>query len=205
MVPAAPVPGADVALKVTGCDAREAVAQSPVLVSDARLTPDGDGLTGDGRVRSTLTAGTYTVTVACDGTEHKGTVEVVRKRTPAAAAGPSAHPSPVAPVNAGAAAPRANSSAAPSRRDPAPRRRSSPSPWPGPPPSPCTGRPAARRAAAGDGLTGIMRDLTKRLPAGVVWVALLLGLWLWGQSLTEVPAGTAGPATGDMAAAGRPP
>ncbi|WTB90608.1 hypothetical protein OIE99_21360 [Streptomyces cellulosae] len=102
VVPAAPVPGADVALKVTGCDAREAVAQSPALVSDARLTPDGDGLTGDGRVRSTLTAGTYTVTVACDGTEHKGTVEVVRKRTPAAAAGPSAQPSPVAPVNAGA-------------------------------------------------------------------------------------------------------
>lgn len=54
-------------------------------------------------------------------------------------------------------------------------------------------------------MTGIMRDLTKRLPAGAVWVALLLGLWLWGQGLTEVPAGTAGPATGDMAAAGRPP
>ncbi|MEU4009291.1 class F sortase [Streptomyces pseudogriseolus] len=50
-----------------------------------------------------------------------------------------------------------------------------------------------------------MRALTKRLPAGAVWVALLLGLWLWGNGLTEVPAGTAGPATGDMAAAGRPP
>ncbi len=36
-------------------------------------------------------------------------------------------------------------------------------------------------------------------------MALLLGLWLWGNGLTEVPAGTAGPATGDMAAAGRPP
>ncbi|MGW3708732.1 hypothetical protein ACWDN6_01050 [Streptomyces albogriseolus] len=100
VVPAAPVPGADIALRVTGCDAREAVAQSPALVSDARLTPDdGDGLAGDGRVRSTLTAGTYTVTV--DGTEHKGTVEVVRKQAPAAGAEPSAHPSPVAPVNAG--------------------------------------------------------------------------------------------------------
>ncbi|WP_225654163.1 class F sortase [Streptomyces pseudogriseolus] len=50
-----------------------------------------------------------------------------------------------------------------------------------------------------------MRALTKRLPAGAVWVALLLGLWLWGNGLTEVPAGTVGPATGDMAAAGRPP
>ncbi|MFI0501402.1 hypothetical protein ACH3WN_00795 [Streptomyces albogriseolus] len=101
VVPTAPAPGADIALRVTGCDAREAVAQSPALVSDARLTPDGDGLAGDGRVRTTLTAGTYTVTVACDGTEHKGTVEVVRKHTPAAGAEPSARPSPVAPVNAG--------------------------------------------------------------------------------------------------------
>ncbi|MFJ8184383.1 class F sortase [Streptomyces sp. NPDC096105] len=54
-------------------------------------------------------------------------------------------------------------------------------------------------------MTGIARATTKRLPAGAVWVALLLGLWLWGQGLTEVPAGSAGPATGDMAAAGRPP
>ncbi|CAL9447320.1 hypothetical protein SUDANB60_02358 [Streptomyces sp. enrichment culture] len=103
-VPATSAPGGDIAFRVTGCDAREAVAQSPALVSDARLTPgdDGDGLRGDGRVRSTLTAGTYTVTVACDGTEHKGTVEVVRNPTPAAGAEPAAHPSPVAPVNAGA-------------------------------------------------------------------------------------------------------
>ncbi len=102
VVPAAPVPGADIALRVTGCDAREAVAQSPALVSDARLTPDdGDGLAGDGRVRSTVTAGTYTVTVACDGTEHKGTVEVVRKQAPAAGAEPSRASVPVAPVNAG--------------------------------------------------------------------------------------------------------
>lgn len=42
-------------------------------------------------------------------------------------------------------------------------------------------------------MTGIVRDLTKRLPAGVVWVALLLGLWLWGQGLTEVPRGRPGP------------
>ena len=95
VVPAAPVPGADVALKVTGCDAREAVAQSPALVSDARLTPDGDGLTGDGRVRSTLTAGTYTVTVACDGTEHKGTVEVVRGQGGEAGRGRLGHDSTV--------------------------------------------------------------------------------------------------------------
>ncbi|MEY7980925.1 hypothetical protein AB8O53_32010, partial [Streptomyces pilosus] len=47
---------------------------------------------------------------------------------------------------------------------------------------------------------------TGRLFAGVVWLVLLLGLWLWGGGGPDgLPAGsTAGPATGDMAAAGRP-
>ncbi|GGW52131.1 class F sortase [Streptomyces griseoloalbus] len=47
---------------------------------------------------------------------------------------------------------------------------------------------------------------TGRLLAGVAWVVLLLGVWLWGREPAGVPTGTAGqPATGDMAAAGRPP
>ncbi|MFF9755964.1 hypothetical protein ACF1FC_24815 [Streptomyces sp. NPDC014344] len=101
VLPAAPAPGGDIVLRVTGCDVRETVARSPALVSDARLTPAGDGLAGDARVRSTLTAGTYPVTVACDGAEHEGTLEVARKQVPAGGAEPSAHSSPVAPVNAG--------------------------------------------------------------------------------------------------------
>ncbi|MFI1420151.1 sortase domain-bontaining protein [Streptomyces sp. NPDC020731] len=44
-----------------------------------------------------------------------------------------------------------------------------------------------------------------RLPAGVAWVVLLLGLWLWGGERSDVPAGMSGAAAGDMAAAGRPP
>ncbi|CAM5455366.1 class F sortase [Streptomyces fumanus] len=44
-----------------------------------------------------------------------------------------------------------------------------------------------------------------RLVTGIAWAALLLGLWLWGREATDVPDGIAGPATGDMAAAGRPP
>ncbi|GAA4822122.1 class F sortase [Streptomyces ziwulingensis] len=44
-----------------------------------------------------------------------------------------------------------------------------------------------------------------RLMTGIAWAVLLLGLWLWGREATGGPAGTAGPATGDMAAAGRPP
>ncbi|MDT3728024.1 hypothetical protein ROS62_25380 [Streptomyces sp. DSM 41972] len=120
VVPAAPAPGGDIALRVTGCDAREAVAQSPALVSDARLTPDdgGDGLAGDGRVRSTVTAGTYTVTVTCDGTEHRGAVQVVRKQTPAAGAEPAARPSPVAPVNAGAGGAARDLAGRPEQRGP---------------------------------------------------------------------------------------
>ncbi|WP_171166227.1 class F sortase [Streptomyces sp. I05A-00742] len=43
-----------------------------------------------------------------------------------------------------------------------------------------------------------------RLLTGLAWAALLLALWLWGREATEVPA-TTWPATGDVAAAGRPP
>ncbi|NEY31608.1 sortase [Streptomyces sp. PRKS01-65] len=47
---------------------------------------------------------------------------------------------------------------------------------------------------------------TGRLVTGVAWAALLLGLWLWGRNTTALPeSGPLGPATGDMAAAGRPP
>ncbi|MER8005693.1 class F sortase [Streptomyces sp. NPDC094149] len=44
-----------------------------------------------------------------------------------------------------------------------------------------------------------------RLLTGGAWAVLLLGLWLWGRDVTEVRPGIPGPATGDMAAIGRPP
>ncbi|OIJ88076.1 class F sortase [Streptomyces colonosanans] len=46
---------------------------------------------------------------------------------------------------------------------------------------------------------------TGRLLMGVTWAILLLGLWLWGREATGVHQGFSAPATGDMAAAGRPP
>lgn len=46
---------------------------------------------------------------------------------------------------------------------------------------------------------------TGRLLTGVAWLVLLLGVWLWGREASDVPPGTSGPTTGDMAAAGRPP
>jgi len=44
-----------------------------------------------------------------------------------------------------------------------------------------------------------------RLMAGVAWVVLLLGLWLWGREVTDVRQGMSAPTTGDIAAVGRPP
>ncbi|MFH8972868.1 class F sortase [Streptomyces sp. NPDC017890] len=44
-----------------------------------------------------------------------------------------------------------------------------------------------------------------RLVTGIAWVVLLLGVWLWGREATDVREGVSRPATGDMAAAGRPP
>ncbi|MBT3151024.1 class F sortase [Streptomyces sp. CHD11] len=59
---------------------------------------------------------------------------------------------------------------------------------------------------AGEGDQERLPSGTGRLLAAVAWLVLLLGLWLWGGGGPDgVPAGTAGPVTGDMAAAGRPP
>ncbi|MBU6530700.1 class F sortase [Streptomyces sp. NPDC057245] len=44
-----------------------------------------------------------------------------------------------------------------------------------------------------------------RLVTGIAWTVLLLGLWLWGREATDAGEGLSRPATGDMAAAGRPP
>ncbi|MFF0202225.1 class F sortase [Streptomyces sp. NPDC005017] len=46
---------------------------------------------------------------------------------------------------------------------------------------------------------------TGRFLTGLAWAVLLFALWLWGQQITGVRNGTAAPATGDMAAVGRPP
>ncbi|GAA3826041.1 class F sortase [Streptomyces coacervatus] len=43
-----------------------------------------------------------------------------------------------------------------------------------------------------------------RLLMVLTWVFLLLALWLWGRQVTDVRQGLSAPATGDMAAVGRP-
>ncbi|MFI5798887.1 class F sortase [Streptomyces sp. NPDC051677] len=44
-----------------------------------------------------------------------------------------------------------------------------------------------------------------RFLTGLTWAVLLLGLWLWGSEVTDVRHGISAPATGDIAAVGRPP
>ncbi|MFE7897464.1 hypothetical protein ACFU3E_08000 [Streptomyces sp. NPDC057424] len=77
VTPAAPAPGSDVTLRVTGCAQRTAVAASAAFVADARLTVTGAReLTGESRVRSTLRAGSYAVQVTCGDTRRTGTLTV---------------------------------------------------------------------------------------------------------------------------------
>ncbi|MBB4714971.1 hypothetical protein BJ965_004853 [Streptomyces luteogriseus] len=77
VTPAAPAPGSDITLRVTGCAQRTAVAASAAFVADARLTVTGAReLTGESRVRSTAEAGSYAVRVTCGATRQSGTLTV---------------------------------------------------------------------------------------------------------------------------------
>ncbi|MFF5967275.1 hypothetical protein ACFY64_26815 [Streptomyces collinus] len=77
VTPAAPAPGSDVTLRVTGCAQRTAVAASAAFVADARLTVTGAReLAGESRVRSTAEAGSYAVRVTCGAAKQTGTLTV---------------------------------------------------------------------------------------------------------------------------------
>ncbi|WP_405817064.1 hypothetical protein OG241_20980 [Streptomyces sp. NBC_01390] len=73
VTPASPVPGSDVQLVVRGCAGKTGTVKSEAFVADALLARQGqDGaLVGGSRVRSSLTPGTYDVTVGCDGQHGK--------------------------------------------------------------------------------------------------------------------------------------
>ena len=98
--PATPVPGSDVALRVSGCAEKTATAVSAAFVADARLSVADGALVGETRVRSSLTVGTYDVTVTC-GTSRRTSMLTVGQDTARPSAPAKVPASPVAPVHAG--------------------------------------------------------------------------------------------------------
>ncbi|WP_328747738.1 hypothetical protein OHT57_19560 [Streptomyces sp. NBC_00285] len=97
VTPSSPAPGADLALRVTGCAGKTATAASAAFVADARLTGAGGSLAGETRVRSSIAPGSYDVKITCADFEVKGRITVVADKS----ATPTAPASPAAPVNAG--------------------------------------------------------------------------------------------------------
>uniref|UniRef100_A0AAU2JMS1 Uncharacterized protein n=1 Tax=Streptomyces sp. NBC_00049 TaxID=2903617 RepID=A0AAU2JMS1_9ACTN len=91
-------PGAQVKLRVQGCEGTRGAAKSSVFVADADLYGrDGSRgpLYGDAMISSHASPGWHSVRVTCDGHDKvSGSVEIVQHR-------PTHHPSPVWPVHAG--------------------------------------------------------------------------------------------------------
>ncbi|MFI9462835.1 hypothetical protein [Streptomyces xiamenensis] len=75
--PAAPRPGEEVVLWVTGCREKSGTAHSEAFVAEAVLAPSAEGgLFGEARVSSTVADGTYRVDVSCDGEDRAVTGEL---------------------------------------------------------------------------------------------------------------------------------
>ncbi|WP_406512130.1 hypothetical protein OG851_15780 [Streptomyces sp. NBC_00161] len=105
-------PGAQVKLRVRGCEDKWASAKSAVFVSEVHLSSGRDGdktLTGDAMVSSQAQPGWHDIRVKCDGGEDhvRGSIEVVRRRDDREKDRekerdrPNPHQSPVWPVHAG--------------------------------------------------------------------------------------------------------
>lgn len=95
-------PGAQVKLRVRGCDDDWAIAQSPVFVSEVRLSSGRDDrhtLWGDAMIRSWADPGRHSIRVKCGGHGDRewGSIEIERRREHH----PDPHHTPVWPVHAG--------------------------------------------------------------------------------------------------------
>lgn len=93
-------PGAQVKLRVHGCEGNKGAAKSSVFVSDADLYGRDGGrrspLYGDAMISSHASPGWHAVRVYCDGDEKfTGSVQISAHRHP------SHHASPIWPVHAG--------------------------------------------------------------------------------------------------------
>ncbi|MFS4097678.1 hypothetical protein [Streptomyces sp. AF1A] len=109
VAPAAPAPGSDVTLRVSGCTGKQGTAVSRAFVSDARLTGAQGTLAGDTRVGSAVRPGSYEVKVSCADRVIDGVITVGGRASATGADQGSGRPaqpgraaaSPVAPVAAG--------------------------------------------------------------------------------------------------------
>ncbi|MFE4636990.1 hypothetical protein ACFRJ1_26890 [Streptomyces sp. NPDC056773] len=96
-------PGAQVKLRVRGCEEDWAVAQSVVFVSEVRLSTGRDDrrtLWGDAMIRSWAEPGRHDIKIKCGGRGGErewGTIEIERRREHR----PNPHHTPVWPVHAG--------------------------------------------------------------------------------------------------------
>lgn len=96
-------PGAQVKLRVRGCDDDWAVASSVVFVSEVRLSTGRDDrrtLWGDAMIRSWAEPGRHDIKIKCGGRGGErewGTIEIERRREHR----PDPHHTPVWPVHAG--------------------------------------------------------------------------------------------------------
>ncbi|WP_411102116.1 hypothetical protein [Streptomyces sp. cmx-4-9] len=95
-------PGAQVKLRVHGCNGTTGAAKSAVFVGEADLhgrNGGGSPLFGDAMISSHASPGWHSVRVTCDGHDGKvhGSIEVVHRREHR----PDPHRSPVWPVHAG--------------------------------------------------------------------------------------------------------
>ncbi|WP_406459511.1 hypothetical protein OH768_32520 [Streptomyces sp. NBC_01622] len=102
VTPASPAPGADVALRISGCSGTTGSAVSDAFVADAKLVGTAGTLAGETQVRSSLEPGSYDVKITCGSVTVKGAIKVVANESGSPSSPPPASPaSPAAPVHAG--------------------------------------------------------------------------------------------------------
>ncbi|MCY0948994.1 hypothetical protein [Streptomyces sp. H27-S2] len=96
-------PGAQVKLRVKGCDGTRGAAKSAVFVADADLYGRDGGrspLYGEAMISSHAPPGWHSIRVTCDGHDKvTGSIEIAHHHRPTHR--PTHHPSPVWPVHAG--------------------------------------------------------------------------------------------------------
>ncbi|MGW1762931.1 hypothetical protein ACWCQL_02380 [Streptomyces sp. NPDC002073] len=101
--PSTASPGAQIELRVNGCNGTTGTAKSEVFVADAELSGrDGGGnpLYGEAMISSRARPGWYSIHVTCDGRDRKATGSIqIEHHQPNHR--PSHHATPVWPVHAG--------------------------------------------------------------------------------------------------------